>query len=59
MAQIITLCELCARDLRDSFALKAYPGKPTTQKQQICEHCRKKYRPEILKQYILSGKGAK
>ena len=59
MAQIITLCELCAKDLRDSFSLKAYPGMPTTEKKKICEQCRHKYRDELLKQYILAGKGAK
>lgn len=58
MAQIITLCELCAKDLRGSFTLKAYPGMPTTEKKKICERCRHKYPDDILKQYILAGKGA-
>ena len=53
MAQIITLCELCVKDLRDSFSLKAYPGIPITEKKKNCERCRRKYRDEILKQYMI------
>ena len=59
MAQVITLCESCAKDFREAFKVKAYPGNPTTEKKKICEKCRRKFGPFDLKQYLVSGKGAK
>lgn len=59
MYSILTMCELCARQYAESFKVKPYPGRPTTEKKTFCEVCRKKFPADVLRQYVVIGKGAK
>ncbi len=59
MASIVTMCEICAKQYAEVFRVKAYPGKPTTEKRKICEVCKKNLPADLLKQYVVSGKGGK
>lgn len=59
MAQVVTVCEFCVKQQQDFFRLKLITGKTTTEKKKKCDFCKKPFRPEFLRQYVLSGKGAK
>lgn len=56
MAQIITLCPECKGQYEQMFRVKPVVGTTTTEKAVKCEACKKKYRSDILAQYIVSGK---
>jgi len=56
MAHILTMCDVCAKHYSEVFAVKPYPGNPTTQKKDCCEICKRKFRPELTRQYVVSGK---
>lgn len=57
MASIVTMCDLCAKEKSEMFRLKPVAGKTTTEKRQKCEFCKKSFPGNLLKQYIVSGKG--
>ena len=59
MASIVTMCEMCAKEQSENFRLKPVAGKTTTEKKKKCEFCKKPYRADLLKQYVVSGKGGK
>jgi len=60
MATLIrTLCDLCAKDYANMFNVKPYPGTPTTEKRCRCEACKKSLPSDLLRMYVISGKGKK
>ncbi len=53
---ILTLCEPCAVFLQDAFRVTKISHPITTEKQPICQQCRKKYRDDLLAQYTVTAK---
>ena len=56
---ILTLCETCRRQYEEGFIVKPYPGRPTTEKKEKCEECKKRFGAGILRQYLVTAKGGK
>lgn len=54
MAQILTLCERCRKELEDSL-FKVRPVTPT-EKKTSCEYCGRKFRDADLKQFTINGR---
>lgn len=60
MAKLIrALCDPCAKQYAEMFAMKPYPGRATTEKKTFCEACRRKMHSDCLRQYVISGKRGK
>lgn len=58
MAQIMTLCEKCKKELIESlFRVKPVPPVAlTTEKKDHCEYCGRKYHDVDLAQYTVTGR---
>lgn len=56
---IRTFCDLCAKEYGAMFTVRPYPGVPTTEKRQKCEGCGKTLPADLLRMYVISGKGKK